>query len=321
VFASHHWPRFGRDDARAFLVLQRDLYRWLHDQTMRRANHGLTPLEIAEDLALPECFSAQGHTRQYYGTVSHNAKAVYQRYLGWFDGNPANLDPHPPAEAGRRYVEFMGGAGELLRRARASFDAGDYRWVAQVVNHLVFADPTNREARTLQADALEQLGYQAESGPWRNFYLTGAMELRDGVPDGPRGRGRAMTDALTVEQIFDALGVRLIAEAVEGRQVVLNWRLIDSRPAGDHIAGEAVEEHVLGLANCALHHTPGRLDPGADATLTLTRRLLGELLTGRTTAADAIEAGTLTVEGDVEAPLIVFGALDTFDDAFAIVEP
>src|SRR5690606_38733938 len=152
------------------------LYRFLHDQTMRRANRGETMLEIAENLRLPESLADEHFNREYYGTINHNVKAIYQRYLGWFDGNPANLHPLPPAEAGRRYVELAGGPEALLRAARASFEAGEYRWVAQIVNHLVFADPSNQEARALQADALEQLGYQAESAAWRDFYLTAAQE-------------------------------------------------------------------------------------------------------------------------------------------------
>jgi alkyl sulfatase BDS1-like metallo-beta-lactamase superfamily hydrolase len=167
MFATHHWPRFGRDDVRAFLELQRDVYRWMHDQTMRLANMGWTPVEIAEELRLPGAFAGQSHVQGYYGTVSHNVKSIYNRYLGWYDGNPAHLQPLPSVEAAGRYVELMGGADEVLRRARQSFDAGEYRWVAEVVNHVVFADPANAAARDLQADALEQLGYQAESGTWR----------------------------------------------------------------------------------------------------------------------------------------------------------
>ncbi|MEM7324606.1 MAG: alkyl sulfatase dimerization domain-containing protein, partial [Actinomycetota bacterium] len=181
-FASHHWPRFGNDDVRRFLTMQRDVYRWMHDQTMRLANDGHVPTEIAATLELPAEFD-QSHIRGYYGTVSHNVRSVYNRYLGWYDGNPANLNPLPPVESGERYVEFMGGATEVLRRAREYFDRGEYAWVAQVVNHVVFADPSNREARSLQADALEQMGYQAESATWRNAYLMGAKELREGSPD------------------------------------------------------------------------------------------------------------------------------------------
>ncbi len=309
LFATHHWPRWGQDDSREFLVKQRDMYRWLHDQTMRLANHGLTPLEIAEQLRLPACFAAQGHTREYYGTVSHNSKAVYQRYLGAFDGNPATLDPHPPAEAAVRYVEAMGGRSEVLAKARSAFDDGDYRWAAELLNHLVFADPDFEPGRLLQADTLEQLGYQSESGPWRNIYLTGALELREGV-QGLGGRGRALTTALTVEQIFDALGVHLIAEQVVDQSVVINWEFAD--------IGEV---HVLGLANCALHHIAGRHDPDADATLRLSKDLLGELLTGRTAAVEAVGDGRLEIDGDAEALLILFGALDQFDGGFNIVEP
>ncbi len=179
LFASHHWPRWGRGEAETFLTKQRDLYKYIHDQTLRLANHGLNPVEIAEEIALPPTLAAEWYTRDYYGTLNHNAKAVYQRYLGWFDGNPANLHKLPPVEAGKRYVDLAGGPEALLGKARSAFDAGDYRWVAEVVNHLVFADPSNTDARALQADALEQLGYQAESGPWRAFYLTGAVTAAD----------------------------------------------------------------------------------------------------------------------------------------------
>jgi alkyl sulfatase BDS1-like metallo-beta-lactamase superfamily hydrolase len=266
-FASHHWPRFGRDDAIDFLTKQRDLYRWLHDQTMRLANHGFTPIEIAEQLDLPPELTTEFHTRGYYGSVNHNVKAVYQRYLGWFDGNPANLHPLPPVDAGRRYVEFMGGADALLAKAREAFDAGEYRWVAQVVNHLVFAEPDNADARHLQADALEQLGYQAESGPWRNFYLTGAQELRHGTPDLGRARPGEMMKALTVEQIFDALAVRLNGPAAAGKRINVNWRFTDLG-----------EDHVLGLVNSAVHQVPGRHAADAQVTVTLPKTVLGQIL-------------------------------------------
>ncbi|MFM7044865.1 MAG: alkyl/aryl-sulfatase, partial [Ilumatobacteraceae bacterium] len=182
MFASHHWPRWGPGDVHGFLSLQRDLYRWLHDQTLRLANHGLVPTEIAEALQMPPEFMAESHTVGYYGSVIHNVKAVYQRYLSWYDGNPSNLHRLPPSAAGERYVELAGGAEALLAHARDKFELGDYRWVAEVVNHLVFADPHNTAARSLQADALEQLGYQSESATFRNAYLMGAQELRHGHP-------------------------------------------------------------------------------------------------------------------------------------------
>ncbi len=310
LFASHHWPRFDADDARQFLVKQRDVYRWLHDQTMRLANHGFTAVEIAEQLELSPEFAAEFHTRGYYGTVSHNVKAVYQRYLGWFDGNPANLHPLPPEDAGRKYVEFMGGADRLLARARDAYEAGEYRWVAQVVNHLVFAEPDNDDAKGLQADALEQMGYQAESGPWRNFYLMGARELRHGLPDLPPMVQRGLLDALTVEQLFDAIGVRLNGEAVHGKTVIVNWRFTDIG-----------EDHVLGLQNSTLHHTPGRHATDADATITLTKQVFTALMAEVTDFATEMAAGNVQIDGTPEKLLDIFGALDQFPRVFPIVTP
>ena len=215
-FASHHWPRFGADDVRSYLTQQRDLYRWLHDQTMRLANRGLTPVEIAEELDLAPELETEFHVRGYYGTVNHNVKAVYQRYLGWFDGNPANLHPHPPERTAQKLVEYMGGADAVLARARTDFDAGDFRWVAQVVNHVVFAEPDNDDARALQADALEQLGYQAESAVWRNFYLVAAHELRNGHLSVGNADLGGLAPAMTTEMLFDAIAVRLVPDRLAG---------------------------------------------------------------------------------------------------------
>ena len=181
MYGMHHWPVWGRDRVLEMLGKARDGYRYINDQTLRLANHGYTPVEIAEQVEFPPELGRHWAMRGYYGTLNHNVKATYVKYLGWFDGNPANLHTHPPEDAAKRYVEFMGGADAALDKARGAFELGDYRWVAEVVNHVVFADPDNQDARELQADALEQLGYQAESGPWRNFYLTAAKELRDGV--------------------------------------------------------------------------------------------------------------------------------------------
>jgi len=199
MFASHHWPRWGTDDVAGFLRKQRDMYRYIHDQTMRWANHGETPLEIAERIALPDEFRTEAHTTGYYGHLAHNVKAVYQRYLSWYDGNPANLWRLPPAEVGQRYVDLAGGADALLASAQRSYDAGDYRWVAEVVGHVVFSDPSNTAARELQAAAFEQLGYQAESATFRNAYLTGAQELRHGHPPRRAAMRRGYLDAMTVE--------------------------------------------------------------------------------------------------------------------------
>ena len=190
AFAQHHWPVWGNERVQDFLGKQRDLYKYLHDQTVRLMNHGYKAVEIAERLALPKSLASTWHVRGYYGTVSHNAKSVYQRYIGWYDANPANLNPLPPVERGRKYVEYMGGADAVVRRGREDFARGEYRFVAEAMSHIVFADPDNLEARQLGADALEQLGYAAESATWRNAYLLGALELRQGVARDRRARAR-----------------------------------------------------------------------------------------------------------------------------------
>ncbi|MFJ5045485.1 alkyl sulfatase dimerization domain-containing protein [Streptomyces anulatus] len=209
AFDSHHWPVWGRDRVLTFLSEQRDLYAYLHDQTLRMLNRGLTGPEIAEEIVMPPALERAWHTHSYYGSVSHNTKAVYQRYLDWFDGNPAHLWEHPPVESARRYVEFMGGADEVLKRARRSYADGDFRGVVQVVNHVIFADPDHTAARDLQADALEQLGYGSENGTWRNFYLMGALELRHGSVGTPTSTvAPDLLAALTLEQLCDSLAIR-----------------------------------------------------------------------------------------------------------------
>ncbi|MBI1359059.1 MAG: MBL fold metallo-hydrolase [Alphaproteobacteria bacterium] len=307
VFASHHWPRWGGDRIVDYLTKQRDLYKFVHDQTLRHANHGLTPLEIAEKMKLPPSLAAEWFTRDYYGTLNHNSKAVYQRYLGWFDGNPAHLHPHPPSQAGMRYVALAGGPEALLAHARAAFDQGDYRWVAEVVNHLVFADPQNSAARALQADALEQLGYQAESGPWRAFYLTGAQELRDPRPpsDKPRPGPAGQIRALPADQLFDSLSVRLNSEAATD-----DFKfsvLIDD-------ASQAFEVEV---SNAVLHHRA--IDAAGSVDLTLDRLSLARILLGETTIEDASAAGTLS--GEASGLRRLLALLERFDFWFEIVAP
>ena len=298
LFASHHWPRWGQDAIRRFLLQQRDLYKLIHDQTLRLANHGLGPLEIAEQLALPPGLAAEWHTRGFYGTLNHNAKAVYQRYLGAFDGNPATLHPLPRVEAGRRYVAACGGADALLGTARTAYAAGEYRWVAELVNHLVFADPANMAARGLQADALEQLGYQAESGPWRDFYLSGAGELRSPKPASatPRQGSLGQLRALPADQLLEALSVRVDAAKAADARFVIGFE-----------TGEAFE---VELSNGVLHHRPA-----AGPTVTLSRATLVALVGGETALADA------DVTGDPAPLAALLATLDRFDFWFPIVEP
>lgn len=316
LFTSHNWPTWGTSDVREFLILQRDLYKWMHDQTMRHANHGMTALEIANMLKLPEEFQAHEHTRGFYGDLVHNVKAVYQRYLSWYDGNPANLNKLPPNEVGKRYVELAGGMDSLLASARKSFEAGDYRWVAEVVNHAVFADPSNTDARYLQADVLEQLGYQAESSTFRNAYLMGAQELRKGPPPPTSShvRARSLIRAMTIEQVFDTLSVRVMSEKIGGLSHCVNWTFTDMAGTLDH-------QWVLGLSNRTMYYTQGRHEDTAESTITISRELLLEIIAQATTFADELSAGTVTIKGDATALLNIFGNLDTFATGFAIVEP
>jgi alkyl sulfatase BDS1-like metallo-beta-lactamase superfamily hydrolase len=312
LFTSHNWPRWGNEDLHEFLIQQRDLYKWIHDQSMRFANQGFTPLEIAATLVMPDEFKANDHTSGYYGDLVHNSKAVYQRYLSWYDGNPANLNKLPPTEVGKRYVELAGGADALIANAQKAFDNGDYRWVAELVNHLVFADPTNTAARNLQADALEQLGYQAESSTFRNAYLMGAQELRQGPPKPTPMpvRNRGLLLAMTIEQLFDSLSVRMKSEELGGVSLCVNWYFTDID-----------EKWILGISNRTLYATPGRHEKSAAATITLTRLTMLDVVTQATTFVDQITAGTISIDGDASALVEIFGKLDTITTGFAIVEP
>ncbi len=308
-FASHNWPRWGGDDVRSYLRLQRDLYRWMHDQTLRRANQGATPIEIAEMLELPPEFLAQGHTRGYYGALVHNVKAVYQRYLSWYDGNPSRLNPHEPTEAGRRYVAFMGGTDAVVEKARGSFADGDYRWVCEVLNHVIFGFPEHDGARELLADSYEQLGYQSESTTFRNAYLMAAQELRTGPPPPRDARARSMLAALTIEQTFELLGVRLNAENVGGVRKEVAWHFTD------------LDEHWrLELSNRTLSCWPVR-SSAPDVSVTTTRSTLLSVIMGDTTIPDAIANGTVTVSGNPDALVTIFANLDTFQTGFNIIEP
>ena len=312
MFASHHWPRWGNTDIVHFLTLQRDLYRWMHDQTMRLANHGYVASEIAEMLELPEDFLEHSHTRGYYGDLVHNVKAVYQRYLSWYDANPANLHKLPPSDAGKKYVELAGGEAALLLSARDAFERGEYRWVAELLNHLVFANPENADARHLQADTFEQLGYQSESSTFRNSYLVGAQELRQGPPSAARTqiRAKGILMAMTIQQVFDTLAVRLKSDEVAGVSLSLNWTFTDIE-----------EKWLLGISHRTLFSTPGRHDPQAAASITTTRRTLLEVISQSSTFLDEIQAGNISIEGDATALITVLGNLDTFQTNFAIVEP
>jgi len=310
LFAGHNWPCWGRERIVDLLEKQRDLYAYLHDQALRLLNKGHTGSEIAEQIELPPGLAREWHCREYYGSVSHNVKAIYQRYMGWFDGNPAHLWEHPPVERARRYVECMGGAEAVLERARESFEVGDYRWVAEVVNHVVFAEPGNREARELQADALEQLGYGAENATWRNFFLMGAHELREGIGAAPTATAPADVLAnLSVAQLLDAMAIRLDGPRAWEIELRIDWVVTDPD-----------ETHAITVRNGVLRHRPGRHER-ADAALVVQRAALNELLLKTAEIAELLEGGRLRVEGDGARLGELLGLLDEPDPGFAIVTP
>jgi linear primary-alkylsulfatase len=312
MYGMHHWPVWGKDRVLEMLSKARDGYRYINDQTLRLANHGYTMVEIAEMIELPKELAQHWALRGYYGSMNHNVKATYIKYLGWFNGNPATLHVLPPVEASKKYVEFMGGADAALKKAKAAYDKGEYRWVAEVVNHVVFADPNNKAARELQADVLEQLGYQAESGPWRNFYLTGAKELREGVKKLP-APGTASPDtvkAMSLNLFFDYLGMRLNGPKAAGKKITLNLDFTDTK-----------EKYVLALRNGALSHRPNTQAQDADATITMAREALNQIVLGQTSLEKEISSGNVKVQGEKEALNQLFALLDKFDFWFNIVTP
>jgi alkyl sulfatase BDS1-like metallo-beta-lactamase superfamily hydrolase len=311
VFTSHHWPRWGTADIVEYLGKQRDAYKYIHDQAVRLLNLGFTIQEVGELVELPPSLAQEWYLRGYYGSVVHNAKAVYQRYLGWFDGNPSQLYQHPPRAAARRYVEFMGGADAVLAKAQASFAAGDYRWVAEVVGHVVFADPGNVRARRLQADALEQLGYQAESGPWRNVFLTGAQELRLGAPpvDGTSGVSPAVVAAMDVELLLDYLAIHLDGRRAGDRAASFDFVFTDAGETWNVVLGNGVLRQIEGSGGTV------------DATLRLTRQSLDSVLSGAVPFRQAVREGQIRVSGDRAEAFELFRLLDTFELFFPIVTP
>lgn len=309
-FASHHWPRFGNAAVRTHIAHQRDAYKFIHDQAVRRMNLGQTPTEIAEGLKLPEALRKDWSLREYYGTVSHNAKAVYDRYMGWYDGIPANLNPLPPVEKAKRMVQAMGGAKALHKQAGAAFAAGDYRWSAELANYGVFADPQDRTARNLLANSYEQLGYQAESGIWRNIYLTGARELRQGHPDGYAETGpNYLMVATPLSNFLDLLATTVVPERAGNTQ--LGFNLVDS-VSGDRFA--------VSLGNAVLVSEKGQALAGAP-TLTGPKPVLLGILFRQVPLERMMAAGQVTVTGDPAPIHQLLPMLEQPKLDFNIVEP
>jgi linear primary-alkylsulfatase len=308
----HHWPVWGSERIDTMIRQQRDLYKFAHDQTIRLMNHGLTAAEIAETIQLPKSLEGVWHGRGYYGHIRHNVKAIYQKYLGWYDANPVNLDPLPPVASGKKYVEYMGGAEAIIERARKDFDKGEFRFVAQALSHLVFAEPDNQAARALLADTFEQLGYTAESATWRNAYLFGAQELRRGMPKTPPRppMPRETLAALRTSQLWDVLGIRLNGPKAEAKRIVLNWSFSDTG-----------ETFILNLENSALTYTEGVQAEGADASFTLARATLDEVIAKQTSFPEAVAAGKIKLSGNAMRLAELMGMMDEFPRMFEIVEP
>ncbi|MET0898550.1 MAG: alkyl sulfatase dimerization domain-containing protein, partial [Mycobacterium sp.] len=307
VFASHHWPTWGQDRILEYLGLQRDLYGYLHDQTLRQLNQGRTGIEIAETFAMPPALEKAWHTHGYYGSVSHNVKAVYQRYMGWFDGNPARLWAHPPEALGPRYVAAIGGPDRVVEVAQQAFDDGDFRWAATLLDHVIFTDENHPGARELYVDTLEQLAYGAENATWRNFFLAGATELRIGNFGTPTAANSpTLLSQLTPEQIFDALAI-----SVNGPKA---W---DLELALDVSFTDLGANYRLTLRNGVLVYRKVPADPAtADASLTLAAKV--RILT--LVAGDSSSPG-LEIGGDPQVLAQLVGVLDKPDPAFNIITP
>ncbi len=307
VFASHHWPTWGQDRIVEYLSLQRDLYAYLHDQTLRLLNQGYTGTEIAENFQMPPALHRAWHTHGYYGSVSHNVKAVYQRYMGWFDGNPARLWPHPPEAIGPRYVEAMGGIDCVVELAQRAFDDGDFRWAATLLDHATFTDAAHAGARELYADTFEQLAYGAENATWRNFFLAGATELRDGNFGTPtQTTSLSLVSQLTPEQLFDSFAISINGPKAWDLDITLDVTFSD-----------VATNYRLTLRNGVLVHRKAPADAAtASATITLANKLRLMMFAAGDTTSPGIE-----VAGDADALPSLLGVLDRPDPSFNIVTP
>ncbi|WP_152228115.1 alkyl sulfatase dimerization domain-containing protein [Pseudomonas sp. SCB32] len=312
MFVSHNWPTWGAERIRTLLADQRDMYAYLNDRTLHLMNQGLTSTEIAQKMdKLPGDLDKKWYTRGYYGSLSHNSRAVYQRYLGYYDGNPANLDPLTPTDAAQHYVEALGGAEAVSKLIHAALDKGDYRWAATLGNHLVFAQPDNKEAKALQAEALEQLGYQSENALWRNIYLTGAMELRGGVPVYDAGATKAdVVKSMDPSQFFDFLAIRLDSDKAQGHDMVMNWEFTDIG-----------KDYAVTLRNGVLTHRNDEKSANANVTIRLAKATLDQISLRKLDFPTAIKQGDIKLEGDSKVLAGLLGMVDSFPPQFNIVTP
>lgn len=307
--ASHCWPRFGQQEIRQYLTIQRDNYKFLHDQTVRMMNKGMTPDEIAETIAPPPALAAAWATHGYYGTYRHNSKAIYQYYLGWYDAVPAHLDPLPPAERGMKYIAAMGGAAKVMDIAGKAMAAGEYRWSSELLNHLVFADPANAEARAMLADSYEQQGYQAESGIWRNMFLSAARDLREGVKGGFATQSIDMISAIPTGLLLDSVATRIDPAIIGDRAMRLNFNFTDRD-----------EKARITISNAVMVPEMGVADDSAVATLSGPRALFLALLFQKYPLAQ-LEAAGMKLDGDRKSMEDLLSAIEPMGGSFNIAEP
>lgn len=311
IFNSHHWPVFGNDAVDDYLKKQRDIYKYTHDQTMRLAARGLTPNEIADAITLPVALRDNFATRDYYGTLKHNAKAVYQFYFGWYDGNPVNLDPLPPVSQSVRYVEAMGGADAVLERARDAYREGAFQWSARLAHHVVFADPENTDGRIMLARAYDQLGYLAESGPWRDVYLSGAHELRNGIaPMAGLADSAGLIGAIPIDLFLTAMATNLDPEKADDKVITINLRVPDREA-----------DFTLLLEHAVMNFREG-LSDNADATLTISHPMLLRVLAGQAKIADLVGNDGVSVDGSRIRLGQFFASFDRVENpAFPLTTP
>ncbi|WP_321789615.1 alkyl/aryl-sulfatase [Paraburkholderia sp. J94] len=312
VFASHHWPMWENDRINDYLSKQRDTYKYVHDQSLRLLNMGYTMDEIGDMVKLPPSLDKEWYNHGYYGTVVHDAKAVYQRYMGWYSGNPADLHPLPPVDTAKRTMEFMGGVPAVTKKARDAYAKGDYRWVAQVMNLAVYAEPDNQEAKNLEADALEQLGYQSEAGPWRDVYLMGAYELRNGIPKVPAVQTASPDTirAMSPEMALEFLSMHIDGDKADGKTISVNWVFPDIH-----------KQYAVRLENSVLVYSEGKQIQNADVTLSLPKSSLDNIMLHQTNLDKEVQAGRAKVDGDRGKITELLSLTDSFNPLFPIVTP
>ena len=308
VFQSHNWPHWGTDIIKKYMTDTASMYKFINDQTLMYINQGYTEDEIAHMITLPKELEKNWYTRQYYGTVAHNSKAVYQKYMGWYDANPVHLNTLPPSDSAKKFVEYIGNTEDVLKKARKDFEKGEYQWVAEITNVLVYADPENKEARYLCADALEQLAYQAESGTWRNAYLSGAKELREGTTSNPDLTATASADlqrAMTPEMMFDQMGILLDTDKAQNLNLKINFNLTDASC------------YLVTVNSGVLLYQKDAQAKDADATLTMPQEAMFTILA----KDEEKQKRSIQIEGKEDILSALTENMAEYEFFFNIIEP